>query len=137
MPLEAYTRVKERARSRGLPIWQYLLNAVDFYESAMRTYDVREVTKLQNNSYYAIKLTLAVAQYIYKHDEESYQNVKRILAQVWARKHIDVSVLERLIEMYRERRKKSYVRAMFQELVRINIELLSQGQAHKTQQQGE
>ncbi len=54
-------------------------------------------------------------------------NAKKIIAQVRDRKHVDVSVLDKLVDMYRDRRKKSYVRAMMQELVRINILLLSGG----------
>jgi len=128
IPAEAYEHVKERAHARGMPVWQYIINAMDFYESAMRNVSVSDVTKLQNASYYSMKLAMAVSQFIHRHDDASYNNVKKILAQVRDRKHIDVSVLDKLVDMYRDRRKKSYVRAMMQELVRINILLMSGGE---------
>jgi hypothetical protein len=127
IPAEAYIHVKERAHARGLPVWQYIINAMDFYESAMRNVSVSDVTKLQNASYYSMKLAMAIAEFIHKRNEESYQKAKKIIAQVRDRKHVDVSVLDRLVDMFMKRRKKSYVRAMMQELVRINILLLSGG----------
>ena len=127
VPQEAYSHIRERAQARGLPTWQYIINAMDFYESAMRNVSVSDVTKLQNASYYAMKLAMAIAEFIHKRNEESYQKAKKILAQVRDRKHVDVSVLDRLVDMYRDRRKKSYVRAMMQELVKINILLMSGG----------
>jgi len=125
IPAEAYEHVKERARARGMPNWQYIINAMDFYESAMRNVSVSDVAKLQNASYYAVKLMMAVSQFIHRHDNASYENAKKIIAQVRDRKHVDVSVLERLVDMYMQRRKRSYVRAMMQELVRINIEIMT------------
>ena len=127
IPAEAYEHVKERAHARGMPVWQYIINSMDFYESAMRNVSVSDVTKLQNASYYSMKLAMAIAEFIHKRNEESYQKAKKIIAQVRDRKHIDVSVLDKLADMYMQRRKKSYVRAMMQELVRINILLLSGG----------
>ncbi|MFP3257075.1 MAG: hypothetical protein RXO36_04690 [Candidatus Nanopusillus acidilobi] len=128
IPAEAYEHVKERAHARGLPVWQYIINAMDFYESAMRNVSVSDVTKLQNASYYSMKLAMAVSQFIHRHDNASYENVKKIIAQVRDRKHIDVSVLEKLVDMYMQRRKRSYVRAMVQELIRINVELMAGGE---------
>jgi hypothetical protein len=125
VPMEAYEHVKERAHARGLPTWQYIVQSVDFYESAMRNVNVSDVAKLQNASYYSMKLAMAVSQFIHKHDNASYENAKKIIAQVRDRKHIDVSTLDKLVDMYMLRRKKSYVRAMMQELIRINIELMS------------
>jgi succinate dehydrogenase/fumarate reductase flavoprotein subunit len=127
IPHEAYEHVKERAHARGMPVWQYIINSMDFYESAMKNVSVSDVSKLQNASYYSMKLAMAIAEFIHKRNEESYQKAKKIIAQVRDRKHIDVSVLDKLVDMYRDRRKKSYVRAMMQELVRINILLLSGG----------
>ena len=125
IPHEAYEHVKERAHARGMPVWQYIINSMDFYESAMRNVSVSDVSKLQNASYYSMKLALAVSQFIHRHDNASYENAKKIIAQVRDRKHVDVSVLDRLVDMYMQKRKKSYVRAMMQELVRINIELMT------------
>ncbi len=130
VPHEAYNHIRERAQARGLPMWQYLINAMDFYESAMRNVSVSDVSKLQNASYYSMKLAMAVSQFIHKHDNASYENAKKIIAQVRDRKHVDTSVLDRLVDMYMQRRKKSYVRAMMQELVRINI-LLPSGGGHE------
>jgi hypothetical protein len=130
IPHEAYNHIRERAQARGLPMWQYLINAMDFYESAMRNVSVSDVSKLQNASYYSMKLAMAVSQFIHRHDNASYENAKKIIAQVRDRKHVDTSVLDRLVDMYMQRRKKSYVRAMMQELVRINILLLS-GDGHE------
>jgi len=125
IPVEAYEHVKERAHARGMPVWQYIINSMDFYESAMRNVSVSDVSKLQNASYYSMKLALAVSQFIHRHDNASYENAKKIIAQVRDRKHVDVSVLDKLVDMYMQKRKKSYVRAMMQELVRINIELMT------------
>ena len=88
---------------------------------------VADKTKLQNASYYAIKLAMAVTEYIHKTNDKTYENVRRIINQIATRKHIDVNALLQLIDMYRQRRKKSYVRVMVQELVRINIELIRGG----------
>ncbi len=88
---------------------------------------VADKTKLQNASYYAIKLTMAVTEYIHKTNDKTYENARRIALQVRDRKHVNVDTLLQLIDMYRQRRKKSYVRAMTQELVRINIELMTGG----------
>ena len=85
---------------------------------------VADKTKLQNASYYAIKLTMAVTEFIHKTNDKTYENVKRIINQIATRKHIDVSALSQLVDMYRARRKRSYVRAMEQELIRINVELM-------------
>jgi len=125
VPAEAYGHIRERAQARGLPMWQYITQSIDFYESAMRNVSVSDVSKLQNASYYSMKLAMAISQFIYKHDTASYENAKRILAQIRDRKHVDTSVLDKLVDMYMQRRKKSYVRAMMQELVRLNIELIS------------
>jgi len=125
VPAEAYSRIRERAQARGLPMWQYVINAMDFYESAMRNISVSDVSKLQNASYYSMKLAMAVSQFIHRHDNASYENVKRIIAQVRDRKHVDTSVLDKLVDMYMQRRKRSYIRAMMQELIRVNIELIS------------
>ena len=108
-------------------MWQYIIQSIDFYESAMRNVSVSDVTKLQNASYYAVKLAMAISQYINKPSDVNYQNAKKIISQVRTRKHIDASTLDRLVDMYRERRKRSYVRAMMQELIRINVELMVQG----------
>ena len=127
VPAEAYLQIRERAQSRGLPMWQYLVNTVSFYETAMRNVSVSDVTKLQNASYYAVKLIMAVSQFIHRHDNVSYENAKKIIAQVRDRKHVDTSVLDRLVDMYMQRRKKSYIRAIMQELVKINAMLVSGG----------
>ena len=108
-------------------MWQYVLSCINFYESALDSKIVADVTKAQNNSYYSIKLTMAVTEYIHKTNDKTYENARRITMQIRDRKHVDVSALLQLIDMYRERRKKSYIRAMVQELIRINVELMIQG----------
>jgi hypothetical protein len=89
---------------------------------------VANKTKLQNASYYVIKLTMAVTEYIHKTNDKTYENVRKIINQIATRKHIDVRALSQLVDMYRQRRKKSYVRAMEQELIRINVELMASGE---------
>ncbi len=86
---------------------------------------VADKTKAQNNSYYAIKLAMAVTEYIHKTNDKTYENVRKIINQIATRKHVDVNALLQLIDMYKQRRKKSYVRAMVQELIRINVELMT------------
>ena len=132
VPDRAYYFIRERAKARKMPMWQFVVSSINFYESAMSDKVVADKTKAQNNSYYSVKLIMAVTEFIHRHNDASYNNAKKIIAQVRDRKHIDVSTLDKLVDMYRERRKRSYVRAMMQELVRINIELMAQGQ----QQQG-
>jgi hypothetical protein len=88
---------------------------------------VADKTKAQNNSYYSIKLTMAVTEFIHRHDDKSYENARKIALQVRGRKHVNVDTLLQLIDMYKQRRKKSYARAMVQELVRINVELMAGG----------
>jgi len=106
-------------------MWQLIVQAIDFYETSMSNKIVADKTKLQNASYYAIKLTMAVTEYIHKTNDKTYENVRKIINQIASRKHIDVSALLQLIDMYKQRRKKSYARAMVQELIRINVELMT------------
>jgi len=108
-------------------MWQYITSCINFYETSMSDKVVADKTKAQNNSYYSVKLIMAVTEFIHRHDDRSYENVRRIALQVRDRKHVDVSALLQLIDMYRQRRKRSYARAMVQELVRINVELMAGG----------
>ena len=108
-------------------MWQYIVHSIDFYESALDSKIVADVTKAQNNSYYSIKLTMAITEYIHKTNDKTYENVRKIINQIATRKHVDVKALSQLVDMYKERRKKSYVRAMMQELIRINVELMAGG----------
>ena len=127
VPSNVFMYVKIRAQARKMPMWQYIVHSIDFYETAMSNKIVADKTKLQNASYYAIKLAMAVTEYIHKTNDKTYENVRKIINQIATRKHIDVNALLQLIDMYRQRRKKSYVRVMVQELVRINIELMRGG----------
>ena len=115
-----------------MPMWQFIISSINFYESAMSDKVVADKTKAQNNSYYAIKLVMAVTEFIHEHDEDSYQNARKIILQIRDRKHINVDTLLHLIDAYKQRRKRSYIRAMVQELVRINVELMVQGQPQQT-----
>jgi len=108
-------------------MWQYILSSINFYESAMSDKVVADKTKAQNNSYYSVKLIMAVTEFIHKTNDKTYENARRIALQVRDRKHVNVDTLLQLIDMYRQRRKKSYVRVIVQELVRINIELMTGG----------
>jgi len=125
VPDRAYYFISQRAKARKLPMWQLIVQAIDFYETSMSNKIVADKTKLQNASYYAIKLTMAVTEYIHKTNDKTYENVRKIINQIASRKHIDVSALLQLIDMYKQRRKKSYARAMVQELIRINVELMT------------
>ena len=108
-----------------MPMWQYIVHSIDFYETSMSDKVVADKTKLQNASYYSVKLVMAVTEYIHKTNDRTYENVRKIINQIATRKHIDVNALLQLIEMYKQRRKKSYARAMVQELIRINVELMA------------
>ena len=125
VPSNAFEFIKSRAQARKMPMWQYIVHSIDFYETAMSNKIVADKTKLQNASYYAIKLAMAVTEYIHKTNDKTYENVRKIINQIATRKHIDVNTLLQLIDMYKARRKKSYVRAMEQELIRINVELMA------------
>jgi hypothetical protein len=125
VPANAYEFIKSRAQARKMPMWQYIISSINFYEASMSDKVVADKTKLQNASYYAIKLTMAVTEYIHKTNDKTYENVRKIINQIASRKHIDVSALLQLIDMYKQRRKKSYARAMVQELIRINVELMA------------
>ncbi len=125
VPSNVYEFIKSRAMARKMPMWQYILSSINFYETSMSDKIVADKTKLQNASYYAIKLTMAVTEYIHKTNDKTYENARRIALQVRDRKHVDVSALLQLIDMYKQRRKKSYARAMVQELIRINVELMT------------
>ena len=125
VPSNAFEFIKSRAQARRMPMWQYILSSINFYESAMSDKVVADKTKLQNASYYSVKLVMAVTEYIHKTNDKTYENVRKIINQIATRKHIDVSALSQLVDMYRARRKKSYIRAMEQELIRINVELMA------------
>ena len=127
VPSYAFEFVKSRAQARKMPMWQFIISSINFYETSMSDKVVADKTKLQNASYYAIKLAMAVTEYIHKTNDKTYENVRKIINQIATRKHIDVSALSQLVDMYRARRKKSYIRAMEQELIRINVELMAGG----------
>ena len=127
IPANAFEFVKSRAQARKMPMWQYITSCINFYETSMSDKVVADKTKLQNASYYSVKLILAVSQFIHEPNDKTYENAKKIINQIATRKHVDVNALLQLIEMYRARRKRSYVRAMEQELIRINVELMAGG----------
>ena len=125
IPASAFEFVKLRAQARKMPMWQYITSCINFYETSMSDKVVADKTKAQNNSYYSIKLTMAITEYIHKTNDKTYENARKIALQVRDRKHVDISTLLQLIDMYKQRRKKSYARAMVQELIRINVELMA------------
>ena len=127
VPANAFEFIKSRAQARRMPMWQFIISSINFYESAMSDKVVADKTKLQNASYYSVKLILAVSQFIHEPNDKTYENAKKIINQIATRKHIDVSALSQLVDMYKARRKRSYVRAMEQELIRINVELMAGG----------
>ena len=128
MPVGVYEYVRNRAKARGLSMWQYIIQSINFYEASLRNISVSDTTKAQNNSYYYTKLVMAVTEFIHKANQENYDNVVRIINQVEKRKGVDLSTLRQLIEMYRQKRRKSLVRTIMQELIRINVELMSKNQ---------
>ena len=130
VPANAFEFIKSRAQARKMPMWQFIVSSINFYETSMSGKTVADKTKLQNASYYSVKLIMAVTEFIHKHDDASYQNARKIALQIRDRKHVNVDTLLQLIDMYRARRKKSYARAMVQELVRINVELMT-GDSHE------
>jgi hypothetical protein len=127
VPANAFEFIKSRAQARRMPMWQFIISSINFYETSMSDKVVADKTKLQNASYYSVKLILAVSQFIHDPNDKTYENARKIINQIATRKHIDVSALSQLVDMYRARRKKSYIRAMEQELIRINVELMASG----------
>ena len=71
---------------------------------------------------------MAVTEFIHRANQENYDNVVRIISQVEKRKGINLTSLRQMIDMYRQKRKKSLVRVIMQELIRINIELMAKAQ---------
>ena len=128
IPTPTYEYVKTRAKARGLSMWQYIIQSINFYEASLRNISVSDATKAQNNSYYYTKLVMAVTEFIHRANQENYDNVVRIINQVEKRKGVDLSTLRQLIEMYRQKHRKSLVRTIMQELIRINVELMSKNQ---------
>jgi len=127
VPANAFEFIKSRAQARKMPMWQFIVSSINFYETSMSDKTVADKTKLQNASYYSVKLILAVSQFIHEPNDKTYENARKIINQIATRKHIDVSALSQLVDMYRARRKRSYIRAMEQELIRINVELMTGG----------
>ena len=128
IPVGVYEYVRNRAKARGLSMWQYIIQSINFYEASLRNISVSDTTKAQNNSYYYTKLVMAVTEFIHKANQENYDNVVRIINQVEKRKGVDLSTLRQMVVMYRQKRKKSLVRVIMQELIRINIELMAKAQ---------
>jgi len=128
IPVGVYEYVRNRAKARGLSMWQYIIQSINFYESALRNVAVADTTKAQNASYYATKLIMAVTEFIHKTSNDNYNNVMKIIDQVEKRKGINLTSLRQMIDMYRQKRKKSLVRVIMQELIRINVELMSKNQ---------
>jgi len=125
IPTTAYEYVRERSKARGMPMWQYILQSVNFYEASLRNISVSDATKAQNASYYVIKATMAVTEFIHKPKKDNYEKVVKILNQIKERKKVDITVLLQLIEAYYSKRRKSLIRVMIQELIKLNIELMS------------
>jgi len=128
IPVGVYEYVRNRAKARGLSMWQYIIQSINFYEASLRSISVSDVTKAQNASYYATKLIMAVTEFIHKTNNDNYNNVMKIIDQVEKRKGVDLSTLRQMVVMYRQKRKKSLVRVIMQELIRINIELMAKAQ---------
>jgi len=128
IPTTIYEYVKTRAKARGLSMWQYIIQSINFYEASLRNISVSDATKAQNNSYYYTKLVMAVTEFIHRANQENYDNVVRIINQVEKRKGINLTSLRQMIDMYKQKRKKSLVRVIMQELIRINIELMAKAQ---------
>ena len=128
IPDAMYEYIKSRAKARGLSVWQYVLQSVNFYEASLRNVAVADATKAQNASYYATKLIMAVTEFIHKTNNDNYNNVMKIIDQVEKRKGISLTSLRQMIDMYKQKRKKSLVRVIMQELIRINIELMAKAQ---------
>jgi hypothetical protein len=128
IPTTIYEYVRNRAKARGMPMWQYILQSVNFYESSLRNVSVSDATKAQNASYYVIKATMAITEFIHKPKKDNYDKVVKILNQIKERKKVDTTVLLQLIERYYNKRRKSLIRVMMQELIRINVELMSKNQ---------
>ena len=128
IPVGVYEYVRNRAKARGLSMWQYIIQSINFYESALRNVAVADTTKAQNNSYYYTKLVMAVTEFIHRVNNDNYSNVMKIIDQVEKRKGINLTSLRQMIDMYRQKRKKSLVRVIMQELIRINIELMAKAQ---------
>jgi len=125
IPTTAYEYVRERSKARGMPMWQYILQSVNFYEASLRNVSVSDATKAQNASYYVIKATMAVTEFIHKSKKDNYEKVVKILNQIKERKKVDTTVLLQLVEAYYNKRRKSLIRVMIQELIKLNIELMS------------
>jgi hypothetical protein len=128
MPVGVYEYVKTRAKARGLSMWQYIIQSINFYEASLRNVSVSDATKAQNASYYATKLIMAVTEFIHKTNNDNYNNVMKIIDQVEKRKGVDLSTLRQMVVMYRQKRKRSIIRVIMQELIRINIELMAKAQ---------
>lgn len=125
IPTTAYEYVRERSKARGMPMWQYILQSVNFYEASLRNVNVSDATKAQNASYYVIKTTMAITEFVHKPKKDNYDKVVKILNQIRERKKVDTTVLLQLIETYYGKRRKSLIRVMMQELIKLNIELMS------------
>lgn len=125
VPMEIREYIKSKAQARNMPIWQYIVSTINFYESAMRERELRDITKLQNDAWYAVKLTSAVTEYIHRPSDNNYEKVMKIINQIETRKHIELVDLKSLVNMYKERKKKSIARAMLQVCTRVFVELAS------------
>ena len=123
VPAEIREYVKARAQARGMAVWQYIVSTIDFYESAMREKELRDITKLQNDAWYATKLTASITEFIHKPNDANYEKVMKIISQIETRKHILLTDLKTLVGMYRERRKKSLARAMLQACTRVFVDM--------------
>jgi len=128
IPDAMYEYIKSRAKARGLSVWQYVLQSVNFYEASLRNISVSDATKAQNASYYVIKATMAITEFIHKPRKDNYDKVVKILNQIKDRKKVDTTVLLQLIETYYNKRRKGLIRVMMQELIKLNVELMAKAQ---------
>ncbi len=128
IPTTAYEYVRERSKARGMPMWQYILQSINFYEASLRNVSVSNATKAQNASYYVIKATMAITEFIHKPKKDNYEKVVKILNQIKERKKVDNTVLLQLVEAYYSKRRKSLIRVIMQELIKLNIELMAKAQ---------
>ena len=128
IPTTVYEYVRNRAKARGLSMWQYIIQSINFYETSLRNVSVSDTTKAQNASYYAVKATMAIAEFIHKPRKDNYEKVAKILNQIKERKKVDTTVLLQLIETYYNKRRKGLIRVMVQELIKLNVELMAKAQ---------
>ena len=95
VPEQVHSLLKQLREKTGKPMWQLILEALSFYDRALRSSKhYTEAPDLDKAAYYAMKLATAAAYYKKEPSEESLQKLLHVVSQVEQRLGIQCPQVE-------------------------------------------